>query len=330
MKYFFVTGIIVLISCKGRHALPQELPMFVNEGEEKLWLMNGFSRNSKGKERHNIALISYDSKTQFAACYASEWNTDSLVRSGIRYSKNMVFANKTEFPLTINFPKTDSGSVDWNWNLGRKAAKLKFEQSSYNRPDLIQPAKVKIHYKNQQPFHLVKTVVEPEVYSIVLQHSKTKQKEEQGLRRQSSFNLSVFNRKDELLKKANGNCLIWLCFWLKNGTQVSCLLSTDNSNVLNLVGAKCWDSFGNIQENQIIKTAVIKEKYWTSLASGKSYPLGINLLLTSENSPLMIIPRNLNQEIVVKKSSFWMGAVEIFGSENKKQIGIGNMYIFTP
>lgn len=316
-KLLFSALTVFAAACVSRKALPEELVLFPKPGENKLWLLNTIS-----DDFHFCSLISFETAAgkEYITSFTSVWSKkDSAYYYGIKTTDKAIIAQITEFPLLLNLFKADSTANEWNWLVARKKV-------VYNGELDREASKIKLKYKSQLPFTISQIIEEPQVSAIVPLKSTLKSTGKIKIKNSSTLCMSIFKNQKDLNKLAQTGSLVWMDLVLDDGYLFNGLFRVDEKTT-SLLGYSLKDSAQ--LSNSTRRLAIEAKKYWKSSVSNKSYPLTFTIQFPNTNKTINIQPILENQEVNVKKNSFWMGAIEALSFENKK-IGSGNMYIFNP
>lgn len=307
--------LLLITSCSSKKKImANEAVLFPNKSENKIWLINTLSKNSNQNNIHYCSLILYNQV--FDKKYITRFSSSfSLLDTVYTYKSSVAetpFLNlKPSFPLKIRVPHTDSTISDWRFVLMRN--KIKYDA-------------VKITYNTQIPYSFFKTINDNDVCSTPFITCKTNTNK--GVNDSSLLSINVFNKPNSVFTKKNNSYLCWINLFFYNKKQLNVLLQISETKDVTLKGYVLYDSLGLKIINQNLTLSLNQTPYWKSNLSGKIYPLSFKLKGVDDSIEYDINPIIKNQEIISKKNSFWMGAINLSTPKNNKTIGTGNMYIF--
>ncbi len=308
--------LILITSCSSKKkAIANEAVLFPNKSENKIWLINTLSKNSNKNNIHHCLLILYnqvfDKKyiTRFSSSF-SLLDTVYTYESSVAETPLLNF--KPYFPLKIRVPQTiDSTISDWRFVLTRN--KIKHDA-------------LKITYNNQIPYSFFKTIDDNDVFSAPFITCKTNTNN--SVNDSSLLSINIFNKPNSVFTNKANSYLCWINLFFYNNKQLNVLLQISDTKDVMLKGYFLYDSLGLKITNQNLTLTLNQTPYWKSNLSGKLYPLSFKLKGVDDSLEYDINPIIKNQEIISKKNSFWMGAINLSTQKSNKTIGTGNMYIF--
>ena len=328
-RFFLAVLIALCCGCASQKATRSELSLFPKTDQAQIWLVNTLGFDKQGAELHQCVLVSVEPKTGFASYFVSQWSfADSSFRSGARSSESDFLGKPENFPLKWAL-SGDSLHFPWSGAIGRRKAifKAAFSSGKQFPPQTPSFFTLRAKYNVKRPFLIEKLTAEPEI--LALQPCFLKGYETSSGKKTSTLNMRVFNNPQALIQIAEGISLAWLDLLLPDGRNLSLFLKLTQTETT-LLGTHCWDAKGaNIPTPEML-IKVLEEKVWQSPHSSKAYPLGLSIQFPGDKRDFLLIPSFENQEIQAKKSSFWMGAVNLMDIKTTKSGGRGNMYIFMP
>lgn len=321
MRSFYITTILLfLLSGCRRKALEREMPLFINDAHEKLWLFNSITKDKYGKDLHMCALIVYDTlKTgSNVNCFASIWSqNDSSFYFGKKTSQTANLTSDKKFPLLFSIQGSDS-STSWLWQLNRK--KMVWHAETFIH---------KTKYRAQYPFSLYKNRDGSSFSAVSPIAAKTKTSGVKNIKGTTTLFINTIDKKEKLISNKNSPHLIWINLKMEGGLSFLCLFNMLPDGSSQILGYTIFDSLNKPINDLEIKITATPSEVWKSKLSNKTYPLGFKI--TINNKPdLIISSRKQDQEQFSKTSSFWMGAIYVLDANNGLQKGTGNMYIFKP
>lgn len=331
MRSLYITTILLLLlsGCR-RKALEREMPLFINDAQEKLWLLNSITKDKYGKDLHMCALIVYDTLRtgSTVSCFTSIWcQKDSSFYFGKKSSQNATLTSDAKFPLTISLSGADS-SIVWSWQLNRKKMNWQAEISPTSQK-VTETLIHKTKYPAQHPFSLYKSNDGSAFTSVSPITAKTKISGSKNINGTTTLFINTIDKKEKLISNKNSPHLVWANLKLDHGFSFSFLFNVLQEGSSQIQGYTVFDSLNKPITDLNIKISAVPSAVWKSNSSGKTYPLGFKITINNKNE-FIISARKHEQELFSKISSFWMGAVYVLDLNSGIKKGSGNMYIFKP
>jgi hypothetical protein len=130
--------------------------------------------------------------------------------------------------------------------------------------------------------------------------------------------ITSISKPDSLFNAGKNAALVWMDLLLDNKEKYSLLFKV-SAGKAELLAYPAQSSYPVVK---VVSSPV------QSIHSQKIYHLNFSINIPGKGE-FEISPRLTDQEVQMKKSSFWMGAVEVREKYTKAIKGVGNMYNFS-
>jgi hypothetical protein len=322
MKYLVFILIIALCSCKGKKVLEKELSLFPVKGENRIYLVNSISIKKNGGQVHLCTLLQLERKgdKNIVNIYSSFYDTrDTAFAFGTAYSEDVFINDKQNFPLNFILHPGDSVNYEKSLSIDRKRIKLACNMTDdpVRKGEAI---KFRMNHKGRQQYHFLPMDVK---YGIKNLHEviSSRLKMTGGIEKNNnSIFIGFIPQPEKLTNLKPGHSLVWLDLLLENKYPFSVLFEI-SENKTEIIAFRV--THRNCYSIEMPESSVESDY------SGKAYDLSFLLKVGGIGEEWLVQPKDYSQELPLKKSSFWMGAVEVRDNKTKAVIGTGNMYNFS-
>jgi hypothetical protein len=314
MKYCAVIIAILFFSCGGKKALLSEQALFPEQNKNKIWLINTVPSSKKGKQSHLCALITLDNRSGKPAVnyYTTSLETgDSLFTSGGSFSENALLNDKAKFPFFIKVKQGDSVNSEQSVRITKKYIVIASEFKNAETKEESRRFKMRFKKGNSISFRRFDSPYG--IYS-----SDPISTSERFKRRTTNVNITTISRPDSLFPAERNTSLVWLDLLFDQTEKYSLLFKISGGKAELLAYPSTQQNYPLIKVNSSFESSYSQKRY--------SLRFSVNIPGKGE---FEVTPRVNDQEIHMKKSSFWMGGVEIREKYTKTLKGSGNMYNFS-
>jgi hypothetical protein len=302
-------------ACRAKKALQNELPLFPDQNKTSIYLLN-IVPTIQSAEAHSICFLIVTNNTSPGTTqyYMSTFNhQQKTFHYGTAITDSLLADQRLYFPVSTVFEKSDAKHQTWNWFLNRR-------QFTFFGILDNERLKLKARFKKQYPFlihHYPGSIAFSEVSALASKISLTWGKKYQF---KGTLFITKFADGDILLRAHKNEALIWMNWETEN--------STANSQLMIM---RADSSISSLKPSNILTEPIhLKHKASDTANLKKTYPLHWSLTDTDSKKTYSIIPCLAQQELDLKKSSFWMGAIKVRQTKTDSIKGFGNMYILKP
>jgi len=327
-RALFLLIILALVGCSARRAAIPGQYLYPEKTTPKWWIINTMLEDEAGMDLHFCALINAESAEgkNYAACYVSLYaeNGDRYYY-GANISSAARIGYKTGQPISIIFPDDDAGKTGWRWQLDNVSMNL--ETRAGKSGDAGVPLDLQLKFNQAPPLLVFALNGTVPVNSTGIRNAEARLSGLVKARSSAPVFIHVFTGRETLLAHTKAGAVCWTDLELASGKQVSLMYTINDSGPARIEHALLRNGLNErpVSIAPMIRLVQIERR---GLISGKNYPLGYLLELQEEKRSFLVKPKNLQQEVLAGKRSFWMGAVECVDPKTGMETGKGNMYIF--
>lgn len=324
-----------LLGCGGRKPEPSEAALFAQVGGSAVWVIDAVTEWPNGNDQHISALITQDrvSGMDYAGCYLSVWQRQPPGHaSSLRVGPGNVGGRRDRWPITLRMPSDSSqAAFSWDWN------HRSFWMQGALPPEDDSQLRLwswRGHYPDQQTFQTVELCNSPEIWTVAPWSGSSRVSDRAGSGR-TRWRCGVFREADAFFGGGAGEAFVWLSAGFADGRSLQAYLHVNAQGEARLLGQQLWE--GRVPQAATVLPMPFQTSpstIWHSPMSGRAYPLEWRLdagarccLGEGQNAALLVRPCLQDQEIAMKRSSFWMGAIEVADVASSAIVGKGNMFV---
>jgi hypothetical protein len=333
--HIFIGLVLGLHGCSIRKASPLEAPLFVRDGAHQVWVVDAVLEEQGGKDHHLCALITYEQTTgvQHLGCFFHRWNPeDSSHATTVRLGEGEI-RRSGRWPIALRIP-ADSVQPAFAWDWSHRSFWLQGIPSSGLGLQADATWSWKGKYTNIRSFDTATLSEKPAVKTVAPWVGYSRITGVKG-RFDTRWRMGVFTEAEALFGADAGEAFVWLSFGLSDGRDMQAYLHVSAKGKAQLLGLQTWEA--GVMTAPVPVHASFQlppNANWHSVRSGKDYPLTWRLNADQlccagdgDDADFLLRPRQYDQEVQMKRNSFWMGAIEAVEISSSKIVGKGNMLV---
>jgi hypothetical protein len=331
-----ITCLCLSIGCQVRAPQPSEAPLFGNLSSVRIWVIDAVTEFPDGNDQHLSALITQDQSVRPStiSCYLSVWQTTAPhFRYAIQSAPGRAGGHRNRWPIQMRMA-ADSSQAAFSWDWSRSSLWL---QGALIGPERAQGAQtwfLKGGYPIQRAFIPVEVCRNPSILSVSPWQGQSKASDFQRPGT-THWRISIFDQPDALFGARPGECAAWMSLGFSDGRSMQAFLQVDALRLAKPLALQRWAAQAPLAANKSHAPVHVPEAaVWKSPIAGHDYPLEWALdadfqfcSAASSDAVFFVRPRQADQELPMKRSSFWMGAIEARAGNNGTIVGKGNLFV---